>query len=75
MSEDNKIKIRPRDGELAKKWQGKSDRIPVNNIQYSFESSKRMEEFTKSLFDTNEELERYNKYRSEWYRRAKEFDR
>ena len=44
MSEDNKIKIRPRDGELAKKWQGKSDRIPVNNIQYSFESSKRMEE-------------------------------
>ena len=74
MSEDNKIRIRPRDGELTKKWQGKSKRIPVNNQQYSFDSLDRMEKFTRSLFNTDEELERYSKYRSEWYRRAKEFD-
>jgi len=74
MSAENKIKIHPRDGELSKKWQKKSDRIPVNNQQYSFDSPERIEEFTKSLFETKEELERYNEYRSEWYRRAKEFD-
>ena len=74
MSEDNKIKIRPRDGELADRWRGKTERIPVNNQQYSFDSPDRMEEFTRSLFETKEELEKYNEYRSEWYRRAKEFD-
>ena len=74
MSIENEIKIRPRDEELANKWQGISERIPVNNQQYSFDSPKRMEEFTRALFDTDEELERYSEYRSEWYRRAKEFD-
>ena len=74
MSIEDEIKIRPRDGELADRWHGISESIPVNNQQYSFDSPKRMEEFTKALFDTSEELERYNEYRSEWYRRAKEFD-
>ena len=74
MSEDNKIKIRPRDGELADRWQGRTERMHVNKQQYSFDSPDRMEEFTRSLFETKEELEKYNEYRCEWYRRAKEFD-
>lgn len=69
-----KVRIRPREEELHKKWAGLVDCIPVNNQQYSFDSLQRQEDFIRSLFETEEELERYRRYRSEWYRRAKEFD-
>lgn len=73
---DNKseVKIRPREEDLHKKWMGKADYIPVNNQQYSFDSLERQEGFVKALFETEKELERYRHYRSEWYRRSKEFD-
>ena len=56
MSAEDKIKIHPRDGELADRWQRKTGRMPVNNQQYSFDSPDRMEKFTRSLFETKEEL-------------------
>lgn len=74
MNNNSEVKIRPREEDLYLKWAGNADIIPVNNQQYSFDSLKRQEDFIKALFETEDELKRYYRYRSEWYRRAKEFD-
>lgn len=68
------VKIRPREEDLHKIWQGSSVNVPVNNQQYSFDSIDRQEAFINAMFVTDEERARYRTYRMEWYRRAKEFD-
>ena len=74
MSDRHEVKIRPREENLHKKWSGKVDYMPVNKQQYSFDSLERQKCFTKAMFETADEVKRYEKYRSEWYRRSKEFD-
>jgi len=74
MDNAHQIRIYEREELLSKEWKGKSDIIPVNNQQHSFDTLKRQKIFEKSLFEIENELERYNNYREEWYRRAKEFD-
>jgi len=74
MNKKKEVKIRAREESLTQRWSGKADNIPVNNQQYSFDSINRQEEFIKAQFKTENELKRYHDYRSEWYRRAKEFD-
>lgn len=74
MDDKEKVEIRERDANLAKKWQELNKQIPVNNQQYSFDSPARQEEFVSKQFSNKADLERYRKYREEWFRRAKEFD-
>ncbi|MFT7618905.1 MAG: sulfatase maturation enzyme AslB (radical SAM superfamily) [Planctomycetota bacterium] len=69
-----KTAIRPREEQLKKDWQGKQDQVPVNSSQFSFDTMSREEAFLAAQFPTTQERERYDHYRAEWYRRAKEFD-
>ena len=69
-----KTVIRPREEALKKIWEGKNERVTVNNSQYSFDNKTREEAYIKAQFTTEKELELYKNYRSEWYRRAKEYD-
>ena len=55
-------------------WNGKNERVPVNPAQYSFDSKSREKDFIKAQFASKEEIKKYEIYRAEWYRRAKEFD-
>jgi len=48
--------------------------VPVNDVQYEFDSSEREYSFINSQFPTEEEKQKYWSYRNEWHRRAKEFD-
>jgi sulfatase maturation enzyme AslB (radical SAM superfamily) len=66
--------IREREEKLKDKWQGVADNVPVNGSQYSFDSAEREQAFVNAQFPTEEERKRYQAYREEWYRRAKEFD-
>lgn len=74
MSKDNIVKIRAREEELTEQWQEETSRMPVNNQQHSFDSVQRQQNYINAQFQTKEELEKYNWYRSEWYRRPKEYD-
>ena len=63
-----------REPSLSNEWETKNKLISVNTQQTSFDSKKRRDQFDKNLCITKEELEFYNWYRSEWYRRPNEFD-
>lgn len=67
-------KFRLREEKLKKKWAGINDMMPVNAPQYVFVNEKKEEEFHHNMYPKKEDRDRYEKYRSEWYRRAKEFD-
>ena len=70
-----KLKIFPREKELKTKWEGKNDKVTVNESQFSLlRSEKEEKEFGVKQFSSEDELKRYKHYREEWYRRAKEFD-
>jgi MoaA/NifB/PqqE/SkfB family radical SAM enzyme len=70
-----KLKIYPREKELKTKWEGKNETVTVNESQFSLLKSENEEkEFKKKQFSNPEDLKKYNHYREEWYRRAKEFD-
>lgn len=66
--------VHPRDEDLKKKWEREDDYIPVNESQFSFDSRSRERDFITAQFCSKKELERYEWYREEWFRRAKEFD-
>lgn len=66
--------IRLREESLKRRWEGVADHVPVNQTQYSFDSPERELAFQRAQFPTEEEWKRYQDYREEWYRRAKEFD-
>lgn len=66
--------LRAREEKLKKKWNGVNDMVPVNQIQYFFVDEDKEEQFFKNIYPKNKDREIYNKYREEWYRRAKEFD-
>ena len=68
------IGIFPREETEKKKWENINDRVTVNESQYSFGDEERYKKFILSQFDNEKDLERFKFYRSEWYRRAKEFD-
>lgn len=69
------LKIFPRERNLKEKWDGKNDTVTVNESQYSFiRNFDDEEKFKINQFKTNSDLKKYNFYREEWYRRAKEFD-
>ena len=66
--------LRAREEKLKKKWNGINDMVPVNQIQYFFVDEKKEERFFQNIYPDKKDREIYNKYREEWYRRAKEFD-
>ena len=70
-----KLKIFPREEELKKKWKGKNDKVTVNESQFSLLKNEEEEKkFKENQFSNEEDLKRFNNYREEWYRRAKELD-
>lgn len=69
------LDIYPREKELKDKWEGKNDVVTVNESQFSFIKNKKNEElFKKNQFKNQREFQKYQFYREEWYRRAKEYD-
>jgi len=66
--------FRHREAEIYEKWRGKNSVIPVNEQQHSFDTPERQAAFVCAQYPTKEERARYERYRQEWYRRAKEFD-
>jgi len=74
----SKLTIHPKEEELKNYWEKRvkpnSTNIPVNQVHYSFDTAEREKLFLEKQFRTDEEKERYRWYRSEWFRRAKEFD-
>jgi MoaA/NifB/PqqE/SkfB family radical SAM enzyme len=68
------VKFRLREEKLKKEWHGKNDMVPVNAPQFVYTSEENEEKFYKGMYPKEEDRLAYEKYRSEWYRRAKEFD-
>jgi len=68
------VKFRLREEKLKKQWAGKNDMVPVNAPQYVFVDEDKEEEFHSNMFPKKKDREKYENYRAEWYRRAKEFD-
>ncbi len=66
--------IFPREENLKKKWDNFNDRVTVNESQYSFGDQNVEKKFFENLTSDKDKKEKYKFYRSEWYRRAKEFD-
>ena len=70
--------VRKRDAQIKEQWENfrtvTGVEIPVNQIQYAFDSESREESFINAQFPTEDERDRYWWYRAEWHRRAKEFD-
>lgn len=70
-----KLKILPREVDLKKKWENKNNKVTVNESQFSLVINEEEEKsFQQNQFSNQEELRKYQHYRNEWYRRAKEFD-
>tara|TARA_B110000037_G_scaffold211495_1_gene263137 strand:- start:5921 stop:7237 length:1317 start_codon:yes stop_codon:yes gene_type:complete len=67
-------KFRLREEKLKKLWDGKNDMVPVNAPQYVFVDEEKEEEFHHNMYPKKEDRIKYENYRGEWYRRAKEFD-
>jgi MoaA/NifB/PqqE/SkfB family radical SAM enzyme len=68
------IGIFPREESLKNKWDKKNDMVTVNESQYSFGNEEVQKKFHENLTDNENDKKIYKEYRSEWYRRAKEFD-
>ena len=62
------------DENLKDKWKGINDNVPVNDSMYVFVSRDEEKKFVENMFPTKDQMERYKKYREEWYRRAKKFE-
>ena len=70
----DEVKFRKREEKLSQKWDGVSEMVPIDGSQYALDTKARKDEFIKAQFPTEDEMKRYKEYRSEWFRRAKEFD-
>lgn len=72
------VDVRKKDEAIKEKWDGFTTstgvNIPVNQVQYAFDTAAREDSFIASQFTTEAEREKYWWYRNEWHRRAKEFD-
>ena len=68
------IKFRLREEKLKRKWHGKNDMVPVNAPQFIYVSAEQEEKFYESMYPNKKDRLKYEYYRAEWYRRAKEFD-
>ena len=68
------IKFRLREEKLKRKWHGKNDMVPVNAPQFVYVSAEQEEKFYESMYPNKKDRLKYEYYRAEWYRRAKEFD-
>ena len=66
--------IYPREESQKNIWDKKNDMVTVNESQYSFGSEEIQNRFFDNLTKSSSDKETYKLYRSEWYRRAKEFD-
>ncbi|MGE4297643.1 MAG: radical SAM/SPASM domain-containing protein [Desulfovibrionaceae bacterium] len=72
--DDDSPDFRKRESDLKKKWEGVADNVPVNEIQHSYDSPARERQFIRRQFPDPGDFARYQWYREEWYRRAKELD-
>lgn len=72
----SKSGVRPhfKEAGLIERFQGRNDRVPIHQIQYSFETKERERAFVAAMFPTAEERARYQEYRDEWHRRPKDND-
>ena len=68
------IGIFPREESEKKRWENFNDMVTVNESQYSFGNENVQKNFFNNLNIKDIDKKKYNFYRSEWYRRAKEFD-
>jgi len=68
------VKFRYREEDLKAKWAGVNDMVPVNAPQYVSSSRENEEKFFQNMYPSKELRKKYDAYREEWYRRAKEFD-
>jgi len=62
------------DENLKDKWKGVNDDVPVNSSMYVFVTKEEEEKFVKNMYPTDQDMIKYNKYREEWYLRAKKFE-
>lgn len=74
MGNKKNVVFAPRETQLSKKWADTHPEIPVNNQQHSFDTEERKETFISKQYRTHDDRARYDWYRDEWYRRAKEYD-
>lgn len=78
LGREKMVEVRNKDEEIKNKWKDHETStgvdVPVNQVQYEFDSAQREKSFIESQFKTQEELDRYWEYRNEWHRRAKEFN-
>ncbi|MCP4220890.1 MAG: radical SAM protein [bacterium] len=63
-----------RDQKDYEKWKAANPLIPVNEQQHSYDTQQRLDSFVRAQYGTGEALNKYNRYRQEWFRRPKEFD-
>lgn len=71
----NKLpKFTKSDEKLDAKWNKKNEYMSVGATFYHLDSDERKKRFADSLCISKKEKEIYSWYRSEWYRRPKEFD-
>ena len=69
-----KIKVRPRDQNLKEKWEGYNESVtPTENTHFVFSDPEDEDKFYSLQYDTKEKMERYKKYRSEWWERSKKY--
>ena len=68
------IGIYPREESYKNIWDKKNDMVTVNESQFSFGSEEIQNRFFENLTNLSSDKKAYKFYRSEWYRRAKEFD-
>ncbi len=70
------IGLYPREEFEKNKWDKYNDLVTVNESQYSFGDDALQKDFSNSIVAnySDEQKEKYKFYRSEWYRRAKQFD-
>lgn len=68
------IGIFPREEDEKNKWDNYNDMVTVNEAQFSFGDESIQKKFFDNLNTSDEDKKRYQFYRSEWYRRAKQFD-
>lgn len=70
----DEARIRAKEPDITGQFAGMNDRMPIHQVQYAFETEQREQAFLRAQFPTEEEFARYKWYRTEWHRRAKEFD-
>jgi MoaA/NifB/PqqE/SkfB family radical SAM enzyme len=74
MNDSDLVEFRDRDPNISREWGRKENGTEISRIQFGYDSMERQEKFFRSLCETEEEWEKYMRYRKEWHRRSYEFD-